>query len=133
MPRAARELCSGLLQREVHARVGARCGVIDLMPYSFLGEIDWLALASRQLDAPVLPVVSPAEALELSDIEALLRPTGHAGSDETEDPFAAAAAADHLFIHDFTPCDETPANGRRAAEPPSPRLQSVLAKQLPRL
>lgn len=70
-----------------------------------------------------------ADPLELSAIEALLLGGEHqmSNASDTEDPFAAAASARHLFDHEFEPFgvqsrSGSPASRRRelASAPPQP-------------
>ena len=97
-------------------------------------DVDWLALTARGLPAPVRPVVAPADPLELSAIEALLLGGAHhmGRASESDDPFVAAAAARHLFDHDFEPCDEE-APGGKPMRFELPKPQAALARQQPRL
>lgn len=132
MPPAARQLCAGLLQPDPDARLGGRRGAVELMLAPFFEHVDWLALASRAAPAPMLPIVAPADPVELSDIEALLQPGYASGATDSEDAFTAAAAARHLFAHDFTPCEE-PAGHKRVGAPDSPKSRRMLAKRPPRL
>mmetsp|Transcript_16568 Transcript_16568/g.55741 ORF Transcript_16568/g.55741 Transcript_16568/m.55741 type:complete len:135 (-) Transcript_16568:213-617(-) len=130
----ARELCAALLQREPHERLGSHKDFLEVTPARFLADVDWLALMARALPAPVRPVVAPADPLELSAIEALLLGgTHHMGrASESDDPFVAAAAARHLFDHDFEPCDEE-APGGKPMRFELPKPQAALARQQPRL
>jgi len=64
--------------------------------------------------------------------EALLQPGYACGATDSEDAFTAAAAARHLFAHDFTPCEE-PAGHKRVGPPDSPKSRRMLAKRPPRL
>jgi protein kinase X len=132
MPPAARQLCAGLLQTEPHARLGGRRGALELMLTPLFAHVDWLAVACRAAPAPVLPIVPPADPVELSDIEALLQPGYASGGADCEDAFTSAAAARHLFAHDFMPCEE-PAGGKRAGAADSPETSRMLAKRLPKL
>ena len=72
--------------------------------------------------------------LELSAIEALLLAGAHhmGRASESNDPFVAAAAARHLFDHDFEPCDEE-APGGKPMRFELPKPQAALARQQPRL
>ena len=100
-------------------------------------DVDWLALTARALPAPVRPVVAPADPLELSAIEALLLGGAHhmGRASESDDPFVAAAAARHLFDHDFEPCDEEAPGGSRCvlSYQSRRRRSAALARQQPRL
>ena len=51
-----------------------RGGVIDVACHPFFEAIDWLALLSRKVEAPLIPVIADAntEAAELVKLNALL-------------------------------------------------------------
>ena len=103
-----------------------------MTPARFLADVDWLALTARALPAPVRPVVAPADPLELSAIEALLLGGAHhmGRASESDDPFVAAAAARHLFDHDFEPCDEEAPGGKPMRfELPKPQAALCGARQ----
>ena len=77
-PRRAKELISLLLRPQPHTRLGAmRGGSVDVACHSFFDPIDWMALLSRQLEAPLIPVVALDEVaqngLRPSDVEIVAR------------------------------------------------------------
>lgn len=73
-PRAAKELIALLLRPQPHARIGSfRGGAVDVACHAFFADIDWVALLSRQLEAPLIPVIAQsAESTEVAKLEAEL-------------------------------------------------------------
>jgi serine/threonine protein kinase len=74
-PREAKELLGMLLRPSPHTRLGAmRGGLVDVACHGFFEQIDWLALLSRKVEAPLIPVIAEAnaEAPELAKLQAML-------------------------------------------------------------
>ena len=74
-PAAAKDLISQLLRPQPHSRLGAmRGGIVDVGCHAFFDGIDWLALLSRKVEAPLIPVVAEVSATpaELEKLQAQL-------------------------------------------------------------
>ena len=62
-PAAAKELIALLLRSQPHARLGAMGGgSVAVACHAFFDDIDWLALLSRKVEAPLIPVIAQATA-----------------------------------------------------------------------
>jgi hypothetical protein len=74
-PTEAKELIGLLLRPQPHSRLGAlRGGIVDVACHALFDEIDWNALLSRQVEAPLIPVVAEGSATpsELERMQAQL-------------------------------------------------------------
>ena len=72
-PKEAKELIRLLLRPQPHARLGAmRGGTVDVGCHPFFESIDWMALLSRRVEAPLIPVVTEArpDPTELARLQA---------------------------------------------------------------
>ena len=72
-PSRAKELIALLLRPQPHTRLGAmRGGVVDAACHGFFEEMDWVGLLSRQLEAPLIPVIAETttEPSELARLQA---------------------------------------------------------------
>ena len=74
-PTEAKELIGLLLRPQPHSRLGAlRGGIVDVACHALFDGIDWNALLSRQIEAPLIPVVAEGSATpsELERMQAQL-------------------------------------------------------------
>ena len=74
-PPEAKQLIGMLLRPQPHTRLGAlHGGVVDVACHAFFEHVDWLALLSRKVDAPLIPVVaeSAMPPAELAQLQATL-------------------------------------------------------------
>jgi len=73
-PRSAKELIALLLRAQPHTRLGSfRGGAVDVAVHPFFRDIDFVALLSRGLEAPLIPVIGTSvndDSGEISKLQA---------------------------------------------------------------